>query len=71
MDWRGERQMARGKRSETPGMEKVRVRFEQWRQARQSKTAIPEELWTAAVELARDVKESGELPQHCTWMAEN
>ena len=41
--------MAREKLS----MEEVRVRLEQWRQTRQSKSPIPKELWVAAVELAR------------------
>jgi hypothetical protein len=36
-------------------IEKLRTRFEQWRQARQgkSKRRIPDELWSAAVDLAR------------------
>ena len=31
----------------------MRARFEQWRQTRQGRARIPEELWSAAVELAR------------------
>ena len=45
--------MAQGKLSETPDMQEIRVRFQQWRQTRQAKTSIPEELWSAGVELAR------------------
>ena len=30
----------------------VRVRFEEWRKNRQGKSAIPDELWSAAVQLA-------------------
>jgi hypothetical protein len=31
----------------------LRSRFERWRRTRKSKTRIPDELWSAAVELAR------------------
>jgi hypothetical protein len=34
-------------------IEEVRVRFEQWRGKRQGKAAIPNELWSAAIALAR------------------
>jgi hypothetical protein len=34
-------------------IEEVRVRFEHWRKTRQGKAAIPKELWSAAVALAR------------------
>jgi hypothetical protein len=34
-------------------IDEVRVRFEEWRQNRQGKSPIPDELWAAAVELAR------------------
>ena len=34
-------------------MEEAGVRFENWRRTRQGKTAIPDELWSAAVEVAR------------------
>lgn len=34
-------------------IEEVRTRFEHWRQNRQGKAAIPDELWSAAIELAR------------------
>ena len=39
--------------SELPsGLEKVRRRFERWRQRRARGTRIPDSLWTAAVEVA-------------------
>jgi hypothetical protein len=34
-------------------IEEVRARFEAWRQNRQGKSPIPDELWSAAAELAR------------------
>jgi hypothetical protein len=34
-------------------IEEVRGRFEHWRQHRKGKAAIPDELWRAAIELAR------------------
>ena len=34
-------------------IDEVRARFEEWRQNRQGKSPIPDELWSAAVELAR------------------
>jgi len=34
-------------------LDEVRTRFENWRQQRGSKQRIPEELWSAAIELAR------------------
>lgn len=45
--------MTRGKSSRVPGIDAVRSRFEQWRQTRQGKARIPDELWAAAVALAR------------------
>lgn len=44
--------MARGGRSPAPSIEEVRARFEQWRQTRQGKVLIPDELWAAAVDVA-------------------
>jgi hypothetical protein len=38
-----------GRSSRTPSIDEVRSRFERWRQIRQGETAIPEELWSAAV----------------------
>ena len=34
-------------------IDEVRARFEEWRQNRQGKSPIPDELWLAAAELAR------------------
>jgi hypothetical protein len=34
-------------------LEEVGTRFENWRQSRQGKASIPDELWSAAVEIAR------------------
>ena len=34
-------------------IDEVRARFEEWRQNRQGKSPIPDELWAAAAELAR------------------
>jgi hypothetical protein len=45
--------VARRRTSSAPGIEQVRERFEQWRQARQGKTRIPDELWSAAVMVAQ------------------
>ena len=45
--------MARGRKSQVSGIDGVRTRFEQWRQTRQGKARLPDELWLAAVELAR------------------
>ena len=33
-------------------IDEVRARFEEWRKNRQGKSAIPDELWSAAVQLA-------------------
>jgi hypothetical protein len=42
-------------RSKTPAisLDEAKVRFEEWRRNRQGKAAIPDELWAAAVEVAR------------------
>jgi len=45
--------MTRGRSSRVPNIDGVRSRFEQWRQTRQRKARIPDELWTAAIEVAR------------------
>ena len=34
-------------------IDEVRARFEEWRKSRQGKSPIPDELWSAAVQLAR------------------
>jgi len=44
----------RGRKSaDTIDIEQVRTRFEEWRQTRKGKARIPDELWAAAVEVAR------------------
>jgi len=44
----------RGRKSaDTLGIDEVRTRFENWRQTRKGKARIPDELWAAAVGLAR------------------
>ena len=45
--------MAHGTSTQVLTIEEVVSRFEQWRQTRQGKAHIPEELWSAAVEVAR------------------
>ena len=45
--------MAHGTSSRVPTIEEVVSRFEQWRQTRQGKAHIPDELWSAAIEVAR------------------
>lgn len=46
--------MARRRREAPPaGMERVRSGIERWREDREKRSAMPEELWDAAVELAR------------------
>ena len=42
-------------RSKTPiiTLDETKARFEQWRQTRKGKAAIPDELWSAAAEVAR------------------
>lgn len=42
-----------GRTARTLTIEEVRARFEHWRQNRRGKAAIPDELWSAAIELAR------------------
>lgn len=45
--------MARYRKSATPSIDQVRSHFEQWRQTRQGRARIPDELWSEAVTLAR------------------
>jgi hypothetical protein len=40
-------------KSQALTIDEVRTRFEAWRQNRQGKSPIPDELWSAAAELAR------------------
>jgi hypothetical protein len=39
--------------ADTLGVDEVRTRFENWRQTRKGKARIPDELWLAAIEVAR------------------
>jgi hypothetical protein len=41
------------KMADTLDIDEVRTRFESWRQTRKGKARIPDELWSAAVQLAR------------------
>ena len=45
--------MSRGGLSQILNIEDVSARFAQWRQTRQGKARIPDELWSAAVDVAR------------------
>jgi hypothetical protein len=45
--------MVHGTSAQILTIEEVVSRFEQWRQTRQGKAHIPDELWSAAVEVAR------------------
>jgi hypothetical protein len=45
--------MARKKNQQAAHMDEVRERFEQWRQTRQGRARIPDELWAAAAAVAR------------------
>ena len=45
--------MADGKSARVPTIEEVVTRFEQWRQTRRGRAHIPDELWSAAIEVAR------------------
>src|SRR5215475_2561316 len=38
---------------DTPGIGEVRARFEDWRETRRGKSRIPDELWSAAIAVAR------------------
>jgi hypothetical protein len=41
------------RKTPTISLEEAKARFEEWRQNRQGKAAIPDELWAIAVEVAR------------------
>jgi len=45
--------MRRRRSVDTLNLDEVRTRFEYWRQNRRGKQPIPEELWLAAIEVAR------------------
>ena len=59
--------MSRSRSTRAPDLEEVQSRFEQWRQTRQRKAAIPDELWAAAAWLV-GMELIGQLPYY-TWMA--
>ena len=40
-------------KTQTLSIDEVRARFVEWRQNRQGKSPIPDELWSAAIDLAR------------------
>ena len=42
-----------GTRTATITLEEAKARFEEWRRIRKGKASIPDELWAAAVEVAR------------------
>jgi hypothetical protein len=42
-----------GRTKELTTVEEVGARLEEWRQSRQGRSAIPDELWSAAMEVAR------------------
>lgn len=41
------------KSGDTPGIDEVRSHFEDWRETRRGKARIPDELWSAAIAVAR------------------
>jgi hypothetical protein len=41
------------KLADTLNIDEVRTRFESWRQTRKGKARIPDELWSAAIQVAR------------------
>jgi hypothetical protein len=53
LDRPGGMTMTRRRSVDTLNLDEVRTRFENWRQNREGKQRIPEELWSAAIELAR------------------
>src|SRR5664279_6629942 len=53
LDRRGGMTMKRRRSVDARTLDEVRIRFENWRQNRRGKQRIPEELWSAAIELAR------------------
>jgi hypothetical protein len=45
--------MTRRRSVDTLNLDEVRTRFEKWRQNRRGKQPIPDELWSAAIEVSR------------------
>jgi hypothetical protein len=53
LDRQGGMTMRRRRSVDTLNLDEVRTRFENWRQNRRGKQRIPDELWSAAIEVAR------------------
>src|SRR5271157_2656307 len=53
LDRPGGMTMTRRRSVDTLNLDEVRTRFENWRQNRCGKQRIPDELWSAAIEVAR------------------
>jgi hypothetical protein len=53
LDRLGGMTMTRRRSVDALNLDEVHTRFENWRQNRQGKQPIPDELWTAAIEVAR------------------
>jgi hypothetical protein len=53
LDRPGGMTMTRRRSVDTLNLDEVRTRFENWRQNRQGKQRIPDELWSAAIDVAR------------------
>ena len=53
LDRQGGMTMRRRRSVDILNLDEVRTRFENWRQSRRGKQRRPEELWSAAIELAR------------------
>jgi hypothetical protein len=53
LDRPGGMTMTRRRTVDTLNLDDVRTRFENWRQNRKGKQPIPDELWSAAIEVAR------------------
>jgi hypothetical protein len=53
LDRQGGMTMKRRRSVDTLNLDEVRTLFENWRQSRRGKQPIPDELWSAAIEVAR------------------
>ena len=58
------------KSGDIPGIDEVRAGLEDWRQTRRGKARIPDDLWSAAIAVARRDASTRRL-RHCVWMAES
>ena len=59
--------MSRSRSTWAPDLEEVQSRFEQWRQTRQRKAAIPDELWAAAAAWLVGMELIGQLHTTPGW----